>query len=199
MKTTRQQKEILDTLFTGEKAVATPQTETAEYVIPVWQRLAPTYAGAVKIVLDRIKETRPLYNWRDGQIDDAHLRETDRKREMMAKYPVSEDGRYVTISAQMGPKYKGKSVKEVRTILGDGEFGLGAFETGCILLANPDILKSNDDLYIDCPGDEFSPDGGGAFSRAPLWLFHGDRLRFDAGGVSRASDFYGSASGFSPQ
>lgn len=197
MKTLTEQRAILATLKTAEVIKETPKFDTTTFLIPKWQTLAPTYGEALQIVLDKIAASRPFYNYRAGQLGPKYLREMEEKKAAFAKLK-DEDG-YYTVEAQMGTKYKGKSVKEVRTLFGKNEFGLGAFEVASILLTHPELLTKYEDLWIDCPGDEFSPDGDGEFSRAPYLYFDDGKLGFDTEHVGRADGHFGTASGFSPQ
>lgn len=170
------------------------QINQTTYSFPHWSKVAKTYSAAVQKRLDEIKATRPFYNWRDGQIDEQHLRETPQKAAGIKK--LTKKG-IVTIEVQLGSKYKGKSVHEARSLFQEGEFGLGAYEVTSILLANPDVLKSYDDLWIDCPGDEFS--GSDArFDRAPYLRWSVGELRFGAPQVGAAGGRFGSASAFVP-
>jgi hypothetical protein len=79
------------------------------------------------------------------------------------------------------------------------EFGLGAFAIGSMLLTHPIRLKHYDDLWIDCAGDEWSPDGVGVFSRSPDFSFRDGEVWFGTSVVGFAFDDYGAASGFPPQ
>lgn len=200
MKTITDQKEILKALTEGAKPAPIPEkTETTlEVVIPTWQSIANTYSEAVQKALDAIKATRPFYNWRESQIDEKYLKESKEKIKAFKKLPVEDN--FITLKVQMGSKYKGKSVEEVRKLIAkNGEILLGAYEVACIVLTHPEILQKYEDLWIGCPGDEFSPDDDGVFSWAPYFDFSGGKVGFDAKGVSRASVYCGSASGLSPQ
>ena len=73
------------------------------------------------------------------------------------------------------------------------EFGLDVFSIGIMILTHPERLQHYDDLWIDCAGDEFSPDAGGAFYRAPYFIFRGGEVRFGAHVVGNANVRYGSA------
>lgn len=162
-----------------------------------WSKIDKTYSGAVIKVLDEIKATRSFYNYREGQIDEAHLRETKEKAKAFKK--LTDKKGMVTMEVQLGQKYKGKSVQEVRKIYTEGETGMGIYELGCILLANPKILQKYEDLWIDCPGDEFDDPGSGVrFVRAPCLRFHG-RLGFGTGRSGFPHDGFGSASWFLPK
>lgn len=159
------------------------------YVIPHWSTVAKTYPDAVKLVLHEIDKSRPFYNWREGQIDSEHLRESENKGTPTDNISI--------LNCQLGQKYNGRSVKSVRKE--KGEILLGAYEVGIILLTHPETISKYDDLFIDCPGDEFKPDDGREFSYAPLFYFYDGRLKFGADGVGRAYDDCGSASASLPQ
>jgi hypothetical protein len=188
MKTLKQQKTILDKAF-GKKFVIPkkilPMTsdmpnDLGTYFVPKWNLLADTYPKALKKVFEVIKKTRPFYNYRENEIDKFK--------------PLSD--RPEIIYAQMGSRWKGKCVEEVRNNYAKNEYGLGAYEVGIILLTHPEILQKYEDLWIDCAGDEFT---GGDFSGAPCFGFFGDGVRFGAYFVVIARGYYGTASGFSPQ
>lgn len=70
-----------------------------------------------------------------------------------------------------------------------------------MLLTHSIRLQNLDDLWIDCPGDEYSPGAAGRFGYAPFFFFDflDGRLEFDTSVVGHANGHYGSASGFSPQ
>lgn len=172
------------------------QLNNDTYQFPHWSKIAKTYSKAVQIRLDEVKASRSLYNYREGQIDEKHLKETKEKVAGMKK--VTKKG-IVTIKIQLGEKWKGKSVEYVRQNYAKGEIGLGAYELLSILLANPKILRNYEDLWIDCPGDKFDSSASDVrFDRAPCLDFV-DQLGFDTGPVSRQAQHFGSASWFLPQ
>ena len=157
-------------------------------LLPHWTLVGKTYPKAVQKVLDALKKSCPFYNWREGQIDEKHLRESPLKKPIPLVLPV-----------QTGSRWKGESVKTVREKAHQHEILLGAYEVGMILLTHPDRLTKYEDLWIDCPGDEFIPDGDGRFDVAPFFHFRGDELRFGSYWFGGADVDYGSASGFLPQ
>ena len=166
------------------------------FQFPHWSKIAQTYNDAVEKVLAEIESSRPFYNYQKGELGSDRLKETKRKQEMLGK--VTKKG-IVTIEVQLGQKYKGKSVKDARDSFQDNEFGLGAYEIGCLLLAKPEILKDYDDLWIDCAGDEFDdPDSGVRFVLAPYFSWSDGEVRFVTSWCAHADGRYGSASGFVP-
>lgn len=164
------------------------------FLIPKWQLLAPTYGEALQRVLEAIKSERSFTNWREGEIGPENLRESARK---VAAFKDMPD--MMVIPAQFGREHAGKSVETVREGYSANETGLGAYEVAVMLLTHPERLQHLDDLWIDCPGDEYKYSDEDAFSRAPYFYFHGGRLKLGADDVSRAGAHYGSASAFLPQ
>lgn len=179
-----------------------PANSEGYFAIPAWQSIAATYNEAVVKVLDALKKQRKgkFANYRDGQLGPDQFRESDTKRLAFEQLRKAQQGYDVlVVAAQFGFRHRGRSVRRARAIMGGNEFGLGAFEIGIMLLAHPDRLMNFDDLWIDCAGDEYSPDAFGQFERAPYFCFSVGELEFDASWVSDAVGCYGSASGFSPQ
>jgi hypothetical protein len=185
-----------------------PANAEGWFAIPNWRKhpeiFGKTYSEAVQKMLDAIKKSRDgaFYNYRDGEVDEQHLRQSARSEKFWEELAKAQgDADILIIAAQFGIRYRGRSVRRARVIMEDsqGEFGLGAFAVGIMILTHPNRLQHYDDLWIDCAGDEFSPDGVGAFSGAPYFRFDGDGVWFDTKGVDFAYDYCGSASGFSPQ
>lgn len=166
-------------------------TSEGLFLIPKWQLIAPAYGEALKRVLKAIESERPFYNYRSGKLGKEYLRESDRKIAAFKDMP-----HMMVISAQFGQGHAGESVKSVREGYKPNEIGFGAYEVAIMLLTHPERLKHYDDLWIDCPGDEYAD---GDFSHAPYFNFHDGQVKFGTSGVSYAYDNYGSASGFAPQ
>lgn len=163
------------------------------FVIPHWNLIAPNYNDAVKIVMKKLKETRECYDWRNENWGAEYMRQLPIKE----SWWITKSG-VVLLSAQFGLHHAGESVQQVRSALKTNELPLGIYETGIMLLTHPQRLQVSSDLWIDCPGDEYSWGALGAFSKAPCFGFHG-KLRFGTRDVSGVLDYFGSASGFVPQ
>lgn len=198
--------ELLTQIEKGEAKL--PENAEGWFAIPNWRKnpkiFGSTYSGAVQKILDLLKQTRKgrFHNYRDGAIDEKHLRQSVKSEEFWTKLAEAQGNPDILlVPAQFGIRHRGRSVRRARVIIGDtgNEVGLDAFAVGSMLLTHPNRLEHYDDLYIDCAGDEFSPEGDGVFSVAPIFSFDDDRLRFDTFGVDDTSDNFGSASGFSPQ
>ena len=172
------------------------------FAIPRWKKIAPTYCEAVQTVLRLLKKARKgsLCNFREDELSAEQLREHSRKSAAFQKLGDEQTERDVLIvPAQFGLFHRGRSVRRTREVFRAGEFGLGAFEVGIMLLTHSDRLQYCNDLWIDCAGDEFSPGADGRFPRAPLFRFGGGELSFVARGVGGPAAYCGSASGFLPQ
>lgn len=179
-------------------SIETPFTHPAQeslFAIPHWSLIGKTYVEAVKNVFKAIEKSRDFTNWREDQMDESHLRQTPEKEKMWNDF----DGLVWIAPAQFGKRHKGKSVETVRKEMKNGGIGLGAYEVAIILLTHPDRLQDFDDLWVDCPGDEFADSAGVAFDRAPRFEFFDGMLGFGTRLVSFAFDFYGSVSAFVSQ
>lgn len=188
--------------------VKLPQHAEGLFAIPNWRKnpkiFGSTYSEAVQKVLDTIKKTRDgaFYNYRKDQVDEQHLRQSARSEQFWNDLAKAQgDAGILIVSAQFGLRHHGRSVRRARVIIEDtaGEFALGAFAVGSMLLTHPIRLQHYDDLWIDCAGDEWSPDAGGVFSESPCFIFDGDEVKFGTVDVAVAHAYDGAASGFSPQ
>ena len=190
--------------FADEKLAEQPLPANAEgwFAIPKWQSVAKTYNEAVQKVLDLIKKQRKgnFYNWREGKLGAQYLRQHERtvkKLETLADQQKGYD--ILVVAAQFGLRHRGRSVRRAREVFTGNEFGLGAFEIGCMLLTHPERLQNYDDLWIDCAGNEYAPGADGDFSRAPCFCFFDGEVRFGTVWFGDALSRYGSASGFLSQ
>lgn len=194
-------KEFFPELGTVDESVATcdlpPDTE-GYFTIPCWEKIALTYSEALQRVLDLIKQTRngKFHNYREGQLGPLHLRQHARTVERFQQLGDQQQGHDIlVVPCQFGILHRGRSVRRAREVMTVGEFGLGAFSVGIMLLTHPERLQHFNDLWIDCAGDEFSPGAGGVFGRAPCFRFSDGEVRFGTGDVGVAHGRYGSASG----
>ena len=204
-----EQTNILRQLFPGigfanEKLAEQPLPPNAKgwFAIPKWQSVAKTYNEAVQKVLDLIKKQRKgmFYNWREGKLGEKYFRQHERtakKLETLAEQQKDYD--ILVVATQFGLRHRGRSVRRAREVFTANEFGLGAFEIGCMLLTHPERLQHYDDLWIDCAGNEYAPDADGAFSYALCFFFSAGGVRFGTCWFGSAGGYYGSASGFLPQ
>lgn len=170
---------------------------SSKYLIPRWQKLAPTYGEAVHLMLQKLCEV-----W-GGKFETPYhellgpdfLSETPDKVRVMrglARQQPKHD--LLVVSAQFGRGRRGLSAENVRSVIpGSGEFCLGAFEAGCMLLSHPERLMQCDDLGIVCAGDTQSGIENGAC--APCFNVLGSNRFFTLTGVSEGHDSDGVVTG----
>lgn len=157
---------------------------------------AEKYCRAIQLILDKIAASRSFYNYREGEIDVEHLRNSIRTREAISKIAETQKGDILIVAAQLGLRYRGKSVRQAREIFVENEFGLDSLIVGSIVLTDPERLIRWEQLHMDCPGDEFSYEADGRFDYAPIFYFDDDKFGFNARKVGFAYGSCGSASGF---
>jgi hypothetical protein len=189
--------------------VELPKNAEGWFAIPNWMKnpniFGSTYSEAVQKVLDTISTAHKgkFQNYRKGLIDEKHIRQSARSVEFWKQLAEAQGNPDIIIfPAQFGIRYRGRSVRRARVIMEDvsGEFGLGAFAIGIMILTHPERFQNVNDLWIDCAGDEFDAPGSVVrFGNAPCFSFHERRVRFGAYWVSRTGDRCGSASVFLPQ
>ncbi len=204
-----EQTNILRQLFSGigvadEKLAEQPLPANTEgwFAIPRWQSVAKTYEEAVQKVLDLIKKQRKgkFYNYRKDRLGSQYLRRHERTAKKLEALADQQKGYDIlVVAAQFGLRHRGRSVRRAREVFTANEFGLGAFEVGCMLLTHPERLQHYDDLWIDCAGDEYAPGADGDFSCAPYFYFRAGEVRFDTYWFGSAYSHYGSASPSLPQ
>ena len=159
---------------------------------------AEKYCRALQLVHQKIAASRSFKNWRDGQIDTAHIKVSARTLEKMNQIAAQQKGDILIIAAQLGKRHGGRSVRRAHEVFVANEYGLTSVAGGSIVLVHPERLVRWEELDMDMAGDEFSDDGGSQFGRAPCFGF-GDGAEFGTGVVSGARGYCGSSSGFVPQ
>lgn len=199
--------EYVERIRTG--TVALPNGAEKFGAVPNWKKRSDLFGGmyneAVQKTLDQIEKQREgrFANYRKGRLGPNRLRQSKRSEEYWNKL-IEEQGNpdILIIPFQFGIRHRGRSVRRVREVISctSGEFGLGAFAVGMLLLTHPERLKHYDDLWTDCAGDEYDDPGAGVrFGHSPRFLFSGGGVGFGTGPVAGAGDRYGSPSGFVPQ
>jgi hypothetical protein len=188
-----------DVLACSKELPALPAGAEGWFAVPRWEKVAKTYNEAVEKVLDLIGKTRTFYNYRKGNLGPKYLRLSERTAVALQMLGERQKGDFLLIPAQFGLTHRGRSVRRVRVVYTPNEFGLGSFIAGCMILSHPERLVQWEQLHIDCPGDEYSPDADGVFSHAPFFRFFGGGVGFLAYWFVRAYECYGSASAFVSQ
>lgn len=186
---------------------ALPEWADGLGVFPKWQAIAKSYNEAVEKVMAAIKKSgRPFKNWREGELGPKYLRQSERKEKAIAAISAKQEGDFIVFPIQLGLRHRGRSMRRacevmraVEIVERMNEFGLGAYEGGISLLTHPDRFVAYENLWMDLPGDKYSPDASPRFGGAPYFGFFDARLLFSTDRVGSAYAGYGSASGSVPQ
>ncbi len=199
-------RELFPKLGTANEQLAEqplPPHAEGYFAIPRWEKIASTYNAAVEKILAVLSETRngKFHNYRKGQLGPDRLRQHVRTVTMLQTLGDQQQGHDIlVVPSQFGLRHRGRSVRRAREVLTANEFGLGAFAIGSMLLTHPERLQNVNDLWVDCPGDEYhDPVGDRPFSRAPCFGFSDGRLAFVVFWFYKSRGRYGSVSGFLPQ
>ncbi|HEV8677625.1 MAG TPA: hypothetical protein VN701_02235 [Candidatus Paceibacterota bacterium] len=165
------------------------------YVVPRRSALAADYLSGVMRVnsaLDRIRGCRTWEKTRCRYIESEY--KTSAALENIGKH---HEGDFLFIQAQPGFKHVGRSVSTVRNEFYPQEFGLGAVEVGCMLIANPGLLVMEDDHIIACPGDTCNIGMGPDSVSSPCYLAGIENsLEFGCRIIDQAKPTMGAATGF---
>ena len=161
---------------------------------------AERYCRSVQLAHEKIKASRSFYNYREGQIDVAHLRVHPRTAEMVSQIAEQQKGGILIVAAQLGMSHRGQSTRRAREVFKPNEYGLGSLAGCSIVLVHPERLVRYEELDMDLPGDEFNhPVGDAPFAYAPYLYCRDGKVSFDTEHVGRPDQRYGSGSGFVPQ
>jgi hypothetical protein len=151
------------------------------------------YGELLEKVLGIISGKRSFYNYRNGVLGSNYLRLHDEVRGKLEALESEMDGDVLVVPISFGNLYAGYSARNARhTSLGKGQLPLGSVQVACLLLSMPERLVSYDDLWIDCPADEYNDDADGEWSCSPDLSFV-DGLSFYAGWSDNARGYCGSA------
>ncbi len=177
-----------------------PRLAEGYFAIPRWQAIAPTYTAALQKVLDLLEAQRDgaFFNNRAGQTDAARVRTLPEASAAFDRLDTEQPGADIQIvAAQFGLRHRGRSVRRAREMFAAGEFGLGAYHVGIMLLTHPERLGDFDDLYVDAPADEFDDAAAdNRFGRTLCFCFEHNKLEFGSHWTDRVYDYNGCASAF---
>lgn len=139
-------------------------------------------------------------NYLGDNLGPEYLRQVARTAGLESQLREMQGSELWIEMGQFGKLHAGQSVRRARVLFPSrvNEYGGGAFKALTWLLAHPDRLKNFDDLWLDCPGDECSPDADGVFGDAPFVKFYDGDVEPDAGWFGSADGCYGSVSAFAP-
>ena len=148
--------------------------------------------------LELLATRRSFHNYRVGQMSNTRHRLLGTTKSAMQAAEAAQKGDIIVLPMQLGELYRGQSVDDSRKLIemSGSQFCLPAFIVGQVLLANPDLLVSRRDLFIDCPGDEYRFERHGRFGESLCFKVNGGSLYCLLRWTVHAEGNFGSASGF---
>jgi len=181
---------------------AIPAVEVvAQRCFPEITGLANRYCHAVKLVLEKISQSREFSSRKSKQeIIPSRFHQHERTFRFLGQITKQQESDILIVPAQFGMRHRGRSIRWARECFVENEFGLGSFAIGCMLLTHSERLGNSwEELIIDCPGDEFSTGDDGNFPGSRYFTFGIDnKIHFSSCYIDEISG-KGSASGFIPQ
>ena len=163
------------------------------FVVPHWSSDGDTYQEALENVLTRLKKAYSgrFINKCDGKLGPEYLSQTPEKINAMNIVQQAQGTDLLIVAAQLGFKHCGRSSRRACAIMNDGEFSLGAYEVGIILLTH------STNLGIYCAGDKYSPCADGDLDNYVLCFdFEDGNLVLSCRRTRTPNGGYGTASGF---
>lgn len=148
-----------------------------------------------------LNSQRTFTFWRKGEMGPARYQLAKSAKDALQALEQRQLGDVLVFPAQTGMLYRGFSPRSARweiehVVVPLWQWPLPTYVVGWMLFANQHRLTKFEHLCIDCPGDEYRLEAGGAFGKALYFDWYGGRLRCGSGFVDDAYDDFGSASGF---
>jgi len=164
-------------------------------LLPHWQIIGDNYFVALRKALSALNEEKEekFYDYVIEQDLLWYLQQSQRSKEAIDKIKYEQRNSGVLIFAyQFGALHTGKaSCVELEP----AEFPLDPFSVVCLLITHPERLKSENDLWVSCPGAVCT-----VIDKPYTTLFKVDGdLEFDVIPTDQPVDCSGPATGFLPQ
>lgn len=193
-------RELLD-VSTTER----PAHDFAEgwFVVPHWGLFAQTYSEAFLIALEQLKKVRggKVYQYCSGRMGIHNLcRNLGTEGALRGLSGGDEKwwSNIAIIPAQFGIRYRGVSPYYAKRTFRERELGLGLFEGIIMLITHPERLNSDDDLWIEFPGDSYYPCPEGMPIHTPFMNIVDGEIGVGTSLTNEPGAHYGSATWFLP-
>ncbi|MFZ4648105.1 MAG: hypothetical protein ACOYMB_00530 [Patescibacteria group bacterium] len=161
-------------------------------------KLADSYEKSLLRVFESLKNSRngAFLNNCVGNLSAHAFKESERTKkslELISHQQKNKD--ILIIPMQFGLRHRGRSALCAESNMVENEFGLGAMINATLLLTHPLRLSENEDLRIDCVGDEMTD------YLSPFFLFCNDnycqnQLKFGVSPNFIANSRFGASTGF---
>lgn len=160
---------------------------------------ADLYCRATQLALEMLRQSRAFRNYRDGHITPDHLRVRPHTTKALGEVARTCQGDIHIIPAQLGMRHRGFSAYQAQEDFAPREFGLPSFAIASILLVNSERFGHEEELCMECAGDELVENGADTYADVPTFFSLHNELGFDGHCWKYPFDFYGSVTGFIPE
>lgn len=159
---------------------------------------AERYCRAVRFMIDCLSRTRQVQNYLEDQLQPNQLHQVERTVRALGLIRQQQRGGILVVAAQFGLVHEFQAVEQVCQDYQPDEFGLGAFQVGCMAATHPERYVNATHLQTDCPGDRFCLNTENEPSCSPVWRFSGyeGTLGVRACNVKSRHPCYGSVTAF---
>jgi len=160
------------------------------------------YGQCLKQVLWYLNSTRQFYNNCGDALTEKYVRLLSSTREMLERLEQETPGDCLVIPINSGFLYRGYSVLASRWDIehAQQQWAGPSWLAGHHLLSDPNRFFIGSGLWLDCPGDEYSPYGSSdQFKNFPCFSFDRRVLRFDYRWIGLPSRQSGSLVAFSQE
>jgi len=117
----------------------------------------------------------------------------DRTSRAIATISKEQSGDILVVPAQFGLFHCCYPASQAFDVFREEEFGLDCFAVACMIFTHPARLSSENQLFVDCPGNEFLPRSSERFGGVPSFCFQNDEIELrghwptDPADISHAS------------
>jgi hypothetical protein len=176
-----------------------PDKAECWFAVPRWQIVAETYPEAVRKIFSLLNQRGcRLFNYYESHLNRGEISRAEETAKAIDELFASQKNDILAVPCQLGMLHCGQSVRRaLENREKNGEFGLGAFEMGCIILVHPQLLSIEKDLCLFCPGDECIPEGEADITLGvPFFCVFAGEMIFKVHWRDAAHGAMGQATGF---
>lgn len=180
---------------------AIPSNDGLSKLFPKIKNDAERYCAGVRLVHERIAESRPFYNWYDT--DETRIEPDDFQIGEDLAYGLgmivrNQPGDILIVAAQLGMRHRGRSFNRAHAVrfletTKVFEFGLGTLAVGSILLVHPKRIMREGDLDMCCIGETR---GIGLDHQTHFYSSRSGQIQFGYDHCNNTSQGYGPVTAF---
>lgn len=137
------------------------------------------YSQIVEHVLYLVSKSGPFYNCCESKLGERCIRLDEEVKTLLRQKEEETPGNVLVLPFNFGSIYAGFAPRNARwEAMHNNQLPLGAAQIGSLLLTMPERLIACENLFIDCPADEYNWDTDGEWSRCTCFSFAGGEVRF---------------------